>query len=666
MAKKNQIAGKGKAAGRKNKSREKKQQPLKTNIFDNVWFGLLLIVAVAALIYSNTYHCPFVFDDIVSITENEQIRDTGNYLTLNRFFKPRSPVFLTFALNYRFGQLEVFGYHLVNVLIHIVNALLVFFLAKLVFSRLPDKSSLPIIPISLAAALFFSVHPLQTQAVTYTSQRVASMAAMFYLASVLCYLKGRTSGPSPVWFALAGLTGAMAFLCKPNTASLPGAIILVEFVCFDRSWQVWKRKWLWFTAVFFVWIVFMLFVMGSFSSGSGGTDFLNDVSERMRQAKSISRWQYLCTQFNVLIVYLRLFILPVRQHLDYYYVFKYGFFDGYTPLAFLVLVGLIATGVVFRKKHPVVTFAVAWFFVTLSVESSIIPIDDALFEHRMYLAMPGLAMLASYFIGKSLPVKHQWGKLLIYLGIIALLGVGTFARNHAWQSRIQLWTDVVEKAPHNPRGYGNLGLAYSAGGEYDRAIDLYLKAIDLKTDYPAFYSDLGNAYSRKGERQKALAAQEKAVAMSPGDGKFHLNLGKVYSDLKQYDKAISEFERALEINPRHVNAWYNLGVPFDLQGQEKEAVESYEKAIELDPGHVKAHYNIGVIRYDQGDNQTALSYYLKVIELDPEHSGAHNNMAVIYYYGDEFDKAIHHCDKALELGFNVHPQFLELLEPHRK
>ena len=169
----------------------------------------------------------------------------------------------------------------------------------------------------------------------------------------------------------------MSVLCKLNTASLPGVILLVEYLLIDRTWQGWKKKIPWFSVAFSLWFLFVLYVC------SGGEGLLEDVSALARETEAVGRWSYLCTQFNVIVIYIRLLFLPVGQNLDYFYQFKDGFWDGYTSLAFLLLMVIVGLGIWCRKKRPVIAFAIFWFFITLSVESSIIPIRDALFEHRL-------------------------------------------------------------------------------------------------------------------------------------------------------------------------------------------------------------------------------------------------------------------------------------------
>ncbi len=292
----------------------------------NRWLPIFLIALFVFVIYSNIYSYPFVFDDKTHIVEKENIGDLDNYMSFDRLRQPRGIVYLTFALNYRFGGLNVFGYHLVNVLIHMTNGILAYFLSltiyrqlapslaqpsesqtkptpktkrkKLKKSQVQSKKGAP--PISrnpdsgpsqstidnqqssihwmaLFAALIFVAHPIQTQAVTYTVQRIAAMGAMFFLASVLFYVRarvlqqgaevgGQKSGVRRqgaegggtfrfrplAFYALSVFCAVLAFLSKQNTASLPLMILLVEYMLFDRTWQGWRRKLTWLVPVFTV------------------------------------------------------------------------------------------------------------------------------------------------------------------------------------------------------------------------------------------------------------------------------------------------------------------------------------------------------------------------------------------------------------------------------
>ena len=263
----------------------------------------LLIVLTCAVIYSNSLDGPFILDDGHVIRDSEKIRDVSNFLRFDQSVMRRPFADLTLALNYRFGQLHTRGYHLINILIHMINGVIVYFLSGLILSRLLKptdesssisnlesrgvryKASIPLI--ALFTALIFVAHPIQTQAVAYICQRYASLAALFYMLSVLFYLKGRMVQRSSiprkitgenmgqqvvrpsrsgltlrmlVLYSLCILSGILAFLSKQTAASLPLAILLVEVMCIDSSWAGWKKKlpWLGLALLFLVVAVFLL------------------------------------------------------------------------------------------------------------------------------------------------------------------------------------------------------------------------------------------------------------------------------------------------------------------------------------------------------------------------------------------------------------------------
>ncbi|MBW1775782.1 MAG: tetratricopeptide repeat protein, partial [Deltaproteobacteria bacterium] len=416
-----------------------------------------------------------------------------------------------------------------------------------------QQSSIPLA--ALFAALIFIAHPIQTQAVTYTTQRYASLAALFFMASVLFYLKGRIlcrmsdvggrrtevggqgsevrgrrsegrgafSLQPSAFYVLCIISGILAFMSKQNTASLPAVILLVEYLCIDSSWAGWKKKLPWIGLAFVLCLTAVLYVSGAFGVVGRGGSLLEDVSDFTRDSRVISRWSYLCTQFNVVVVYIRLLFFPVGQNVDDMYPFRTGFFDGVTPLAFLFLTGLVLLAVWRRKKTPVITLAIFWFFITLSVESSIIPIRDALFEHRLYLPMFGFALAVSYALFYLFSRRELWG-VITSLGIIIVLGTATYQRNRVWQDYVSLWTDVVEKSPHNFRAHTNLGIGLYNEHKTKKAISHFLQAIRLRSNNDLAHYNLGLAFEEQGALKPAVAHYREALRIKPGYVKAHVNL----------------------------------------------------------------------------------------------------------------------------------------------
>ena len=315
-------------------------------------------------------------------------------------------------------------------------------------------------------------------------------------------------------------------MSKQNTASLPAAIILVEYLFIDRTWQGWKKKILWFTPIFILFVILVLYVSGFFSGAVQGRGLLEDVSDLMRETKLVSRWEYLCTQFNVLVIYIRLLFWPIRQNLYYNYPFKDGFFDDLTPFAFAFLAGLVVLSVWKRKKYPVFTVATFWFFITLSVESSIFPIKDAIFEHRLYLPMFGFALFVVWLFFLCLP-KRRMLAVFICVSIVISMGTATYFRNRIWQNRVTLWTDVLAKSSQNPRAYLNLGSAFGSEKRYDVAIQCYNRVLKSYPDNVRANYNMGIMLEEQGDTDRAINYYRTALRIDPRKAKAHNKLGAI-------------------------------------------------------------------------------------------------------------------------------------------
>jgi Flp pilus assembly protein TadD len=639
---------------------------------------LLLITAAAAIIYSNVLQCPFVFDDVKQIVEKPRIRDLTNYLSLKELLRPRVVVDLTFAINYYFSGLNVAGYHVSNIFIHLLNSYLVYYLSLAMLRKSSPPNELPNSSnqmISLVAALLFVTHPIQTQAVTYTVQRYASMAAMFYMASVFFYLKARIihcrrksqakdtkykgkeskettreSGRLIVaaLYILSVFSGVLAFLSKQNAASLPAAIVLVEYLFISRKWRNWKKRMPWFALAFVVWSISMGYVVGLFTSEGEGIGLFEDVSAIMRDTETRSRWGYLCTQLNVLVVYIRLLFVPIQQNLDYDYPFKGGFFDGHTPLAFLFLIGIVTVGIFNMKKRPVIAFGIFWFFITLSVESSIIPIKDALVEHRLYLPSLGFVFIVSYVLFTSLAKRRSWALGMSIL-IIMFFCTATYLRNRVWKNPPALWSDVVSKSPRNPRGHYNLGLALAERGSLKNAVIHYSRALEIKPNYAEAHNNLGAALAELGSPERAVRHYSKALEVKPDYAEAHNNMGAALAELGSPDKAVFHYSRALEIDPDQARAHNNLGIFLAHRGNFKEAIDHFSKALKIDPRLAQSHNNLGLALAEQGNFKEAIDHFSKALQIKPDYAEAHFNLGATMAKQGRVEKAIDHFSRAVEI-----------------
>jgi hypothetical protein len=380
----------------------------------------LLAIAVLGLIaYSNTLYSPFHFDDIGSIVENPIVKDLGFFsfseptreegLEFHNYLKRRYIGYLTFALNYRVHGMNVTGYHIANLAIHIANAFLVYFLIVFLF-RTPflEVSQLRMYSrhIAVVTALLFVSHPVQTQAVTYIVQRLTSLATMFYMASLLAYVKARLTVQgtrSYIIYTASLLFAVLAMKTKEIAFTLPLLITLFEFSFFapllpsrNNGGAKGMRRAL-FIIPFLLTIPAMLLTVIEPDKPLG--ESFVDIGE-VKGVEDISRHDYMVTELRVVVTYLRLLMLPIGQNLDYDYPVLHSFFDPQVLLSFIFLLIVIGFGVYlhFRSSFTdhalrVVAFGIFWFFLALSIESSIIPLHP-IYEHRAYL--PSVGVFSSF------------------------------------------------------------------------------------------------------------------------------------------------------------------------------------------------------------------------------------------------------------------------------
>jgi tetratricopeptide (TPR) repeat protein len=622
-----------------------------------VFLGLILL---AIAIYSNTFSVPFQFDDRSNIVDNPLIKHLHNLLN---FTRSRSVGLLTFALNHHFGQLHVFGYHLVNLLIHLTNgglvALLVLLLCRathrppLAPDALHPTAAPPAAPpsapwIALTAAALFLVHPVQTQAVTYIVQRFASLAALFYLLTVICYLCGRLSAPTGLrrwgWYGAAFITTVLAMKTKENTFTLPFMLLLVELVFFGRPT---RRGWLGLLLVLLTLCMMPLAYPGLLKMGLP------------RATMEISRLDYLFTQFRVIVTYLRLLVLPIHQNLDYDYPIYHSLFQLPVFLSFLALLGLGggALWLLLRRPGPsptgrLLAFGVLWFFLTLSIESSIIPIRDVIYEHRLYLPSVGLFLAAGAVLFGA-PARRRVGAAVAVGLIVLVLSAATYARNQVWQSELSLWQDVVQKSPRKARGHNNLGASFADLEQWKEALSNYQIALTLRPDQGTFIdiqTNMGNAYTSLGRLDAALQAYNTAIASEQAPASAHDGLGNVYRLQGRAEDAFNEFQKALRLNPSYAKAHNHLGLLYQAYGRLDAALQQFEIAIRLNPEFAEAYNNRGLVFGTQGRLDKAMTAFEQALTLNPRLADAHDNLGLIYNRQGRTDDAMREYDAALTLN----------------
>jgi tetratricopeptide (TPR) repeat protein len=638
------------------------------NLFHKRIVHLLLISVTGLLIYSNTLNSPFQWDETEFLIKNPIVRDLHYFAETSdaegfpvyNGLITRYIGYLTFALNYRVHGFDVTGYHVVNLFIHISNSLLLYYLIILSFStpfiagnrlHTGDEES-PRYPlfIALSTSLLFVVHPIQTEAVTYVFQRFASLVTLFYLLSLALYAKARmitdraekgesrvrdvekkpalhTLGPL-LLYLLSLVSVTLAMKTKENAFILPIIVVIYEFLFFRGQLKGRILRLL-------PYIITLLIIPVTFIGlvGSAG-ELISQVDDPLSLGyHDLSSSEYLFTQFRVITSYIRLIFLPIGQNLIHNFPVYRSFFEPVVIASFSFLLLIFCTGVYFTFRTQrsaesankdlmrMTSFGIFWFYVTLSVESGIIPIFMVMNEYRVYLPSAGLFLAlisCSLMIIRKLPATAAWKQgtsAALFCVVILFLAYATYARNSLWMDKVVLWQDVVRKNPASERGLNNLGTAYYEKGLYDSAIVQFKKVIRLNPAYTAAYINLGSAYATAGRPDLAVWYFKKATSLDRGNSLAFANLARSYRGTGKYDMAVENYYKAIALDPFHRASYLGLGESLKVLGRFDEAITVYSRLARISPDDAELYRKRGIVYEKTGDIKSAVRDFQRSCSL---------------------------------------------------
>jgi protein O-mannosyl-transferase len=587
-------------------------------------FLLILLFGLAA--YSNSFTGSFQFDDSLNILENRSLYPL-NLERLWHYSPLRFITNLSFAFNIYLAGFATWSFHIVNLSIHILTSFVVF---KLTLSILNTPAVKNLVQTSqqnlfaLATALLFATHPLQTEAVTYIVQRATSMATLFYLAALWMYLKTRLENTRYHWAVFLLMLGAM--FTKEISFTLPVTILLSELFFFPPSPEDPLRKklrrWIPFAALLLI-IPWLCLANAHLLVRFGGS-----IKILPTIANNISRWDYLLTQFRVERTYLRLLFFPVDQRLIYDYSLSKGWGDPDTWAAFLMLFSIFILSLAVFKKNRPLTFGVLWFFLTLSVESSLIPCPDLIFEHRLYLPMFGFTLFLTSLLWQCTRSSSRF-LAIILLTTIAFSGM-TYERNKVWQNRFALWGDTIKKSPRKWRAHFSLGIAHAREGNLKTALFYFKKAFAAGSYTSELLTNMSTAYFQLGDRQKGAYYQEQALFLANSELPYWHNVlernqAVLLRSANKKLEAIDALKKAIEINsPDHL-FYVLLGKLYLDVGQEDAAVASFRKAIDLAPLSREGYDALILFYKKRGDEQKTMAIMLEYLKCRKKHKPLFGN-----------------------------------------
>lgn len=575
-----------------------------------VLIGLALLLAALALVWSNSFAVPFLFDDVTSLGGNESIRQLWP-LVPGPLAPPvggdtvsgRPLLNLSFALNYALSGHAVWSYHAVNLALHAAAALLLFGLVRraLRSTSLRGDFGADADWLALAIAALWALHPLQTESVTYLSQRAESLAGLLAFGTLYAFARG--------WFAASFLACLAGMAAKETTVVVPVLAALYARAFLAASWrETWQRFRVPLLALASTWL--LLGALLATFGNRGGTAGLGTASSL----------DYALAQPAAILRYVRLALWPHPL------VFDYGQrppeFDARALAALLALLALLAATLWALVRRPALGFAGAAFFLLLAPSSSVVPVaSQFMAEHRLYTALAlivALLVVAAY--------RWQPRATLSASVVLALAaGLATHARNRVYHSDLALWSDVVAKAPRNARAWVNHGLALEAAGRSADALDSFANAVALEPVFPFGHNNYGQALLRAGRVSDALHEFELAIAQHPGLAAAHFNRGNALLALGRIDDAITSFEAALRLQPQLTDARLNLGSALHRARRYAEA-EAINRALLADhPDSVAAHCNLASTLFATRRQAEALEHLAHATTLAPENLTARVN-----------------------------------------
>jgi tetratricopeptide (TPR) repeat protein len=639
-----------------------------------------IIVLAALVAYHNSFSGQFLAEDLSAITNNPSIRHWGSALSPPSYATTggRPLLNLTFALNYALGGMNVWGYHAFNLLVHALAGLALFGLVRRTLlrpamaggrSEISDLRS----EISRATMLAFFVaviwvvHPLQTEAVTFISERAECLMGLFYLLTLYCFVRGVTEGgrrevedggqeigtrsnatsnlrplTSTIWLLASVLSCLLGAMTKEVIVTAPVMILLYDRTFVAGSFrEAWRLRWQYYLGLACTWLS-----LAQLMTGTG-------LDERaVGFGQGITWWEYGLTSCRSIAMYLKLAIWPHPLVFDYgtdAIIVRHA--AGIVPYA-LVLAVLLAGTAAALRRWPTIGFAGAWFFVILAPASSVVPVVlQPMAEHRMYLPLAAIIVLAVLgfhtLIGRS---------GLVVLAVVAVgLGWLTVGRNNDYRSELIMLNDVAAKCPDNERTQYNLGVILMGLHRIPEAISHYDAALQLKPDYALAHNNLGSALTWiPGRLPEAISHFETALRLNPDDAGTHYNLaGALIRIPGRTPEAISHYEAALRINPDYTDAHYNLGVVLSgIPGRLPEAIYHFEAVLRLNPDFAEAHYNLGwALANIPGRLPEAISHYEAALRLNPNFADAHGNLgAALANIPGRLPEAIFQDEAALKIN----------------
>lgn len=687
-----------------------------------VWITAIILAASLAVVYIPALNAPLFFDDIGTISMNKSIvslwpligtaEQPGPLRPVPQFPTAGRPlVNLSFALNYHYGGNSPWGYHVVNLLIHFCSSMLLWAIVRrtLLLPYFGNRFEAAAGWLALAVSLLWALHPLQTEAVIYVTQRTELMMACFYLATLYCSLRywsllsisrGENRGDELTlidsgrrrmfWLVLAVVACACGMASKEVMVSAPLIVLL-----FDRAFiagslpKAIRQSWPLYTGLAATWLVLAWLIFDSPRSDTAG----------FHVGPPLVTWWM--TQAEVLLIYLKLVIWPWPLLVHYQLPYVESLADAWL---YLIPVGVLGFGTLFLlwRNRPV-GFLGTWVFAVLSPTSVVPILTEMAAERRMYLPLAAILVIlvvGGYLLIRALLERSARARHAVFdarrarnwaVGVAVAVVVLSIAASHerarAYNDPVFLWQEVIDHQPQNfvahaglgdlylrdadqrPQAIGaykealkfnsdhlaaraNLGRAYILVGQFQNAIDVLKETAKSHPDYREAVNSLGVAYARAGQLEEAVNTFEPLLKKEPDYAAAHANLGMALLDLNRGADAAEHLQRALQLQPDDTDSGINLGRALMSAGRTSEAIEAFKAALAKSPNDPVALNNFGFALIQLGKYKEAIACLELAVQIKPDYYVAHDNLGNALFHLGNSSRAIQHCERALHINPN--------------
>lgn len=604
----------------------------------------LLLVGLAAAPYLNTLSNSFVLDDIGIIVENPLVRDVGNVRTIfttnywSRGQKNAGAIdpglyrpftVWSYALDYSIGKLDPTGYHVVNLALHAVATLLLFFIALELFTS-PAAA--------FAAAAVFAVHPVHTEAVTGIVGRAEVLATVFFLLAFWFGRLPRTgSRPFIAWRAAASTAAAGLFylfglFSKESAVTLPAILLVHDWIRREEFLGApQRRKPAGAPPLGFVAGRYAVFVIAAAVYFLFRAHAVTAPSNIWVGWVGVSAGRRMFTASRVLMEYLGMLVFPYTLSAEYWgpgLRIAASLFEPAVLLSVLLWVALGYLAVWSMRRERALFFALAWFFITvLPVSNIFFPIGVGKAERILYLGSAGFCLCLGWLY-ERLEQKVEWKPLLAVAlaPILCVFALRTWYRNFDWKDDLALAVSTLREYPGAPLMSNRAGLEYHKRGDKEQAIAYLEQSIRERPDSAVYHINLGEVYDAYDRREDAIREFRIALQLDPGSAEVHNDLGAAYYAAGQIDQAIEEFKASIRLKPEISDAHSNLGGLYLSKNNYDDAVREFNTAIKLNADNAEARNNLGTAYLRTGRLDLAVEQYREALRLKPDYTDAAENL----------------------------------------